>query len=365
MAQKKIKLKHPSFRILCFMLVLNLMLAGVTFARYSSTKDPDPTLGVASFICSIDLGKSDGAGFIFNNASYEHENLIMNSPQITDFSVKNYRTGDNVTTVAGVNISYSLVFYVPKLFARSAAVQITKSANDGTVSAVTPLYVLNDFLTKDNFNTKDSVTVTDAYQSVGNLEQAFTSSGRVTETVDAKEFTKSGTFIDSADNKNVVNIETITAESKLVRAFPCFSQEEKMLAHIYLTHVESVEYYKVTVSNSAFTPFIADTQAEYKYQFRLVPTKGMSDQDDIIDADFDKEWTGTNGYYSEFKTAGVDFDTALTTIKDWTVACDSTGNINMKFKDNTAYNNVKVKKCDGKTYPCRLNAVFVQASTAE
>ncbi len=350
MTQKKNKPKHPSFRILCFMLVLNVMLAGVTFARYSSTKDPDPTLGIASFICSIDLGKSDGSGFIFNNANYEHEGLVMNSPQVTDFSVKNYRTVNNVTTVAGVDISYSIVFYVPKLFARSAAVQITKAENDGTASAVTPLYILNDFLTKDTtFNTKDSISVTDGYQAVGNLDQTFTPSGRVAE----GGFLKRGTFTDTADSGNVVNIESVTIQSKIVRAFPCFSQQEKMLAHMYLTKVEDVEYYKFTVSNSSFSTFTANTQAEYKYQLRLVPTKGMSHQADIIDPDFDNEWVT---FYSELTT--------LSTAKGWTVKCVESGKINMENGSNI-YENVKVNRCDGKTYPCRLNAVFVQASTAE
>lgn len=362
MPQKKNKLKHPSFRILCFMLVLNLMLAGVTFARYSSTKDPDPTLGVAPFTCSIDIGTSDGAGFIFNNANYEHEGLIMNSPQLTDFSIKNYRTENAVTTVAGVNISYSIVFYVPKLFARSAAVQITKSALDGTASAVTPLYVLNDFITKASFNTSDSFTVSedhviaDKYQSVGDLVQTFTSADRVTETVGGKEFLTSGTFTDSANGANVVKIETVTCQSKLVRSFPCFSDQNKMLARIYLTDVEDVEYYKFTVSNTSLSVLTANEQTEYKYQLRLVPTKGMSQQDDVIDVDFNKPWSD---YYSALNPSADSISSA----SGWTVACDASGKIDLTF-NGTTYGNVTVKECDGKAYPCRLNALFVQASTA-
>lgn len=313
------------FRIVCYLLILTFLLSGITFARYVSTTNPNPKVVVSPFACSIVVEQGDSS-FVFNNANYMHENLVMNTPQVVSFKVRNYTEGTSGSkTVAGVDVTYSLVFYVPAVFAKSAAVQITQ---DG--SAVTPLYVLNQFLGGSKFTTESG------YGEIGSLNQTFNYEGN-------------GIFTASDGS---VQVEQVSLESTVVRSFPCFSASGNMLAHLYLTRTEAVSYYKFTISHSSFSKLPGGTEKSVSYELHLVPTKGMSETNAKLDSDFGKKWTDDFG-------AGT-AESWSVKAKDWSVAVEN-GSVTMTF-NGTTYENVTVNTCDGKTYPCRLNALFVQAS---
>lgn len=154
-----------------------------------------------------------------------------------------------------------------------------------------------------------------------------------------------------ADNGSVV-VEEVSFESEIVRSFPCFSGDN-MLSHLYLTTTETVDYYKFIISHNSFNIMKGKTPSDSNYQLRVVPSKGMSESSAVIDDDFDKDW-------DNFKDKADENN--ISSMSDWTVSM-SAGKISMQY-GNTVYSDVKVEKCDGKTYPCRLNAIFEQVSTA-
>ena len=79
-------------RAVCLLLIA-VSLLSVTFARYITTSSPDPSIGVSPFAYSFSVDTTN-TGYVFDNADYKHENLVMNTPQITPFTVSNAETRD-------------------------------------------------------------------------------------------------------------------------------------------------------------------------------------------------------------------------------------------------------------------------------
>ena len=339
MIRKKNKFQSPLFRTACYLLALTLLFTGLTFARFVSVTNPDPKVDVGSFSCDIVVDKTEGSSFIFNNANYEHVSIIMNSPQVTSFHVTNTVEGKT----AGVDIKYSLVLYVPQTFAKSVAVQILNSEGN----AVTPLYVLNQFLGTTGFTTKSG------YGEVGSLDQTFAY--------------ENDQFVATSGLAGSVLVEETSFESTVVRSYPCLSGVN-MLAHLYLTNKETVPYYKFTVSNANFATLVGGTIDTDEYRIQLVPTVGMSDtvNEKFLDEDFKTDRYGTPAPGKAWQNFCNDA-TVISSATDWT-ATKNGDTLDMSYTVGgvtTFYTNVEVRACDGKTYPCRLNAVFEQASTGK
>lgn len=328
-------------RLLCFLLIITSVVS-VTFARYVSTTNPDPTVAVSPFATSFTIDKSN-MSFVFDNAAYQHEGLVMNTPQITEFTVSNTQTRNGETVVSGVDLSYELVFYIPALFAQSASVQIT---TNHSATAVTPVYVLNDFLGSSGFVTGGG------YGSIaGAAPQTFGAP------VD-------GVFT-ATDGSGRVTVESVQLEANYKLIFTSYDSEvdPSQLPALALNLTGQVEYYKFTIQHRGLQILPGETAVSQQYQLRLVPTVGMSDVSGAgltIDEDFNKEWANFEGLVAE-DGSNLSFNTSLG--DEWSLTWkNDTKSLDMTYRDQV-YQNVFIKDCSGKSYPCRLNVLFTQAST--
>ena len=326
-------------RAVCLLLIA-VSLLSVTFARYITTSSPDPSIGVSPFAYSFSVDTTN-TGYVFDNADYKHENLVMNTPQITPFTVSNAETRDGKEVVAGVDIRFSVVFYVPELFAQCAALQIT---TDDSETAVTPLYLLEAFLQDAPYTTSGG------YGSIGGIaEQTFGAPA-------------GGVF--TATDGSTVKVEKVSLHSSYTLSFYTYDGTMQMPA-LFLDIEEEVNYYKFTISNAKFY-LPANAKTEQTYQLRLVPARGMSDVSGggvIIDHDFEKSFDTFLSYVSADGSNLHLGDTLL----DWDLTWDNANKqIYLYHKDKPDDQTlVSVGKCMGKRYPSRLGGLFWQASEAK
>lgn len=326
-------------RAVCLLLIA-MSLLSVTFARYLTTSNPDPSIGVSPFAYSFSVDTTN-TGYVFDNANYKHENLVMNTPQVTPFTVSNAEVRDGKEVIAGVDIRFYIVFYVPKLFAQCATLQIT---TDDSETAVTPLYLLENFLGDVGFTTSGG------YGSIGGAaEQTFGAPAN-------------GLF--TATDGSTVKVEEVTLTSLYTLSFHTYDGATQMPA-LFLDIEEEVEYYKFTISNAHFV-LPANAKTVQTYQLRLVPAKGMSDVSDggvIIDHDFEKSFDTFLSYVSADGSNLHLGDTLL----DWDLTWDNANKqIYLYHKDTPDDKTlVSVGKCMGKRYPSRLGGLFWQASEAK
>ena len=144
MEKKELK-KIPIVTYLLYLLVVSALLAGVTFARYSTFTSGDVSTDIAGFRCSYSI--NDMSSNTFSNADYwlrpddGSAPTPLNTARTVRYTLSNSREG----IVSEVDLQAAIRLYAPAEFVDSLAVQLAYL--DGTTPVpVTPQYVLSDLI---------------------------------------------------------------------------------------------------------------------------------------------------------------------------------------------------------------------------
>ncbi len=353
----EIKRRLPVFRLACLCAVATLAVTA-SFAKYVSTNDAGVSAGVSPFAASVRVDQSQPL-FVFDNAEYYYngqEDTTMNTPQNTPFTVSNSKTDEGGTVATSeVDLEYSLVFYVPTTFFNSAAIQILEKSDGSLIydKAVTPLFVLSDF-EKTSFTTNSK-----KYGGILTTEETYTKSG------------ESNLFLSGSGESQVsVRVESVRHGAVYEYTFPTREGKNKLPVLALQVKEENFEFYKLTISRPRF--FLSGgAKVEHNYAFRLVPTKAMTPPTDSTetpaDGSFSVKWTDClagNMVTQEklrVKTSGwsVRYDASTQTV---TLIDDKKVSHTVLVGASAIVDDQNHGASSGKSYPCRINAHFEQAS---
>ena len=272
MEKKELK-KIPIVTYLLYLLVVSALLAGVTFARYSTFTSGDVSTDIAGFRCSYSI--NDMSSNTFSNADYwlrpddGSAPTPLNTARTVRYTLSNSREG----IVSEVDLQAAIRLYAPAEFVDSLAVQLAYL--DGTTPVpVTPQYVLGDLIydgtayrdwdTSGSFYTGNS----EPYEDLDYGERTLTMSGGITDTDGKLSGSVSGVYTDTVDHANdgVVNDKnttiTISASTTTARYSVGFQRNERMASQVeevgyimgenapmlYLDLQKDVPYYTVDIS---------------------------------------------------------------------------------------------------------------------
>ncbi len=272
MEKKELK-KIPIVTYLLYLLVVSALLAGVTFARYSTFTSGDVSTDIAGFRCSYSI--NDMSSNTFSNADYwlrpddGSEPTPLNTARTVRYTLSNSREG----IVSEVDLQAAIRLYAPAEFVDSLAVQLAYL--DGTTPVpVTPQYVLGDLIydgtayrawgTSGSFDTGKS----EPYEDLDYGERTLTMSGGITDTDGKLSGSVSGVYTDKVNHANdgVVNDKnttiTISASTTTARYSVGFQRNERMASQVeevgyimgenapmlYLDLQKDVPYYTVDIS---------------------------------------------------------------------------------------------------------------------
>lgn len=272
MEKKELK-KIPIVTYLLYLLVVSALLAGVTFARYSTFTSGDVSTDIAGFRCSYSI--NDMSSNTFSNADYwlrpddGSEPTPLNTARTVRYTLSNSREG----IVSEVDLQAAIRLYAPAEFVDSLAVQLAYL--DGTTPVpVTPQYVLSDLIydgtayrawgTSGSFYTGNS----EPYEDLDYGERTLTMSGGITDTGGKLSGSVSGVYTDNVNHandgvKNDINTTiTISASTTTARYSVGFQRNERMASQVvegeyvmgenapmlYLDLQKDVPYYTVDMS---------------------------------------------------------------------------------------------------------------------
>ena len=242
MEKKELK-KIPIVTYLLYLLVVSALLAGVTFARYSTFTSGDVSTDIAGFRCSYSI--NDMSSNTFSNADYwlrpddGSAPTPLNTARTVRYTLSNSREG----IVSEVDLQAAIRLYAPAEFVDSLAVQLAYL--DGTTPVpVTPQYVLSDLIydgtayrdwdTSGSFDTGNS----EPYEDLDYGERTLTMSGGITDTDGKLSGSVSGVYTDNVNHANdgVVNDKnttiTISASTTTARYSVGFQRNERMASQV-------------------------------------------------------------------------------------------------------------------------------------
>ena len=278
MEKKELK-KIPIVTYLLYLLVVSALLAGVTFARYSTFTSGDVSTDIAGFRCSYSI--NDMSSNTFSNADYwlrpddGSEPTPLNTARTVRYTLSNSREG----IVSEVDLQAAIRLYAPAEFIDSLAVQLAYL--DGTTPVpVTPQYVLSDLIydgtayrdwdtsgsngSSGSFNTENSKN----YEDLDYGERTLTMSGGITDTDGKLSGSVSGVYTDKVNHANdgvendINTTITISASTTTARYSVGFQRNERMASQVeegeyvmgenapmlYLDLQKDVPYYTVDMS---------------------------------------------------------------------------------------------------------------------
>lgn len=272
MEKKELK-KIPIVTYLLYLLVVSALLAGVTFARYSTFTSGDVSTDIAGFRCSYSI--NDMSSNTFSNADYwlrpddGSAPTPLNTARTVRYTLSNSREG----IVSEVDLQAAIRLYAPAEFVDSLAVQLAYL--DGTTPVpVTPQYVLGDLIydgtayrawgTSGSFDTGNS----EPYEDLDYGERTLTMSGGITDTDGKLSGSVSGVYTDTVDHANdgvendINTTITISASTTTARYSVGFQRNERMASQVeevgyimgenapmlYLDLQKDVPYYTVDMS---------------------------------------------------------------------------------------------------------------------
>ncbi len=372
-----------------YYLLLFVMVTATTTslvaARYHTENVWDPSADVAKFNPEIEVLTED-LDCYFSNAD-----ASMNKPYAIEYAVRNFQKGS--TEYSEVALRYSLIFYIPKkTLANCALFQLAKTDTDAatgaeTVTAITPLYDLAAMMQLSDGETLDTDSSHRYFYPAVQEETLHY-------TADTATFT--GTAVGSTEILTTISCETAYIDTATQTYFAIWLDETTLIEPqmVVTRSAEDVEYLKLTISRPEFVlePGVA---SEHRFDLLFMPTQGMSDQSAAtqdIDPEFRTEW---NAFYETVKsTATVQTTPPALNAYDgktyihlnlkgivndsvWELRQDGNGNLVLyetpkgSTEPNEPYTNFLVGYINdqntpnlrysyGKTYPCRMNALFEQ-----
>ena len=321
MEKKELK-KIPIVTYLLYLLVVSALLAGVTFARYSTFTSGDVSTDIAGFRCSYSI--NDMSSNTFSNADYwlrpddGSEPTPLNTARTVRYTLSNSREG----IVSEVDLQAAIRLYAPAEFVDSLAVQLAYL--DGTTPVpVTPQYVLSDLIydgtayrdwdTSGSFDTGNS----EPYEDLDYGERTLTMSGGITDTDGKLSGSVSGVYTDTVDHANdgVVNDKnttiTISASTTTARYSVGFQRNERMASQVeevgyimgenapmlYLDLQKDVPYYTVDMSTPEMF-FEAGNDTSRVFVLYVTVVKQIKSED--LSLEWGAEKIGNDSYSADY-----------------------------------------------------------------
>ena len=321
MEKKELK-KIPIVTYLLYLLVVSALLAGVTFARYSTFTSGDVSTDIAGFRCSYSI--NDMSSNTFSNADYwlepddGSEPTPLNTARTVRYTLSNSRGG----IVSEVDLQAAIRLYAPAEFVDSLAVQLAYL--DGTTPVpVTPQYVLSDLIydgtayrdwdTSGSFDTGNS----EPYEDLDYGERTLTMSGGITDTDGKLSGSVSGVYTDTVDHANdgVVNDKnttiTISASTTTARYSVGFQRNERMASQVeevgyimgenapmlYLDLQKDVPYYTVDMSTPEMF-FEAGNDTSRVFVLYVTVVKQIKSED--LSLEWGAEKIGNDSYSADY-----------------------------------------------------------------
>lgn len=321
MEKKELK-KIPIVTYLLYLLVVSALLAGVTFARYSTFTSGDVSTDIAGFRCSYSI--NDMSSNTFSNADYwlrpddGSAPTPLNTARTVRYTLSNSREG----IVSEVDLQAAIRLYAPAEFVDSLAVQLAYL--DGTTPVpVTPQYVLSDLIydgtayrdwdTSGSFDTGNS----EPYEDLDYGERTLTMSGGITDTDGKLSGSVSGVYTDNVNHANdgVVNDKnttiTISASTTTARYSVGFQRNERMASQVeevgyimgenapmlYLDLQKDVPYYTVDMSTPEMF-FEAGNDTSRVFVLYVTVAKRIASED--LSLEWGAEKIGNDSYSADY-----------------------------------------------------------------
>ena len=321
MEKKELK-KIPIVTYLLYLLVVSALLAGVTFARYSTFTSGDVSTDIAGFRCSYSI--NDMSSNTFSNADYwlrpddGSAPTPLNTARTVRYTLSNSREG----IVSEVDLQAAIRLYAPAEFVDSLAVQLAYL--DGTTPVpVTPQYVLSDLIydgtayrdwdTSGSFDTGNS----EPYEDLDYGERTLTMSGGITDTDGKLSGSVSGVYTDNVNpaHDGVVNDKnttiTISASTTTARYSVGFQRNERMASQVeevgyimgenapmlYLDLQKDVPYYTVDMSTPEMF-FEAGNDTSRVFVLYVTVAKRIASED--LSLEWGAEKIGNDSYSADY-----------------------------------------------------------------
>lgn len=258
MAEKTVRKKYPIFVYLSYLVILGIFLSGVSLARYTAATSGNVSAALSRFACSFSI--SDASSLTFSNTDYwlklnegsageEDTVTATNTARTVRFSVRNYvpAADGSADRVSDLPLQATLRFAAPAEFAGKLAVQVLEvnGTSSGAYTAVTPQFVLDDFLYDDtgafrnwgengSFHTADSDNYNDSTEGLaGAIDWQMSVSGGFTGNEDDHTGTVTATYSrlsegsaeppSAADGAQI----SVTAEMRTARYSVGFARSKK------------------------------------------------------------------------------------------------------------------------------------------
>ncbi len=362
------------FRLMCILLTVTSFTC-IALAKYMSSIQKSNNIGVDNLHCSVSVLQLDTTDTVpFFNMPYIINDVVMNYPQEVNFLINNCDLKEDGTysEPSKVDLRYEMVFYIPREFASISALQISKKNDMRDDVAVTPLYLLEDFVNKDavtgatvdvkgEFSKEIDVEVEN--EGVVTIKKVVVDYGSLVYGEDETFTLQKGTDVWqwSGDKNTTILIEEVQKDAKLHYVFQTFSHNpensDSVTRHapVYVDKpFNGLEFYKVRISRPEFV-LKNSVKQDCNYTLRITSTGQMDGASDHQDVPF-----GT--YYSDFETNYLNENCSLmwegkpctvTKINEedggmWTITNGE--------KTETLYIDMFIQK----NFPVRLNAIFTQ-----
>ncbi len=362
--KSNIALRVTAVFLLLMTLTIYFMPNGL-YAKYRASAQGNDSARVAAFAPQLVITQKSASNLSFSNVNHN-----LSRPIDIEFAVQNY-TGSTVTEV---DLEYSLIFYFPETFAKTAMIQLLTDRN----TAITPMYNISDmFADADHTATgklyKDAPAVPD---------ETLTFAGNGTYNI-MRGTTSVGT----------ISYENVTMPTEYYLLFGFWTSDGTTLLDPTIKidfKKADMPFVKVTINRTDFV--LEGGAADIDNMIlRTLPSDGMTEGDDAttqLDPELHTLWSELQDKITEDDISVIDFDKNK---ERWSVFYDATEHTvsvtqSKKQSDGTyidkTYEKVKVghpsAKLDGsdaedltatyvscgKGYPGRLNVLFEQTQSA-
>lgn len=281
----KRKNKYPLFTYLCLLVAVAAMCTGVTFSRYVSVSGGGAKVGVYPFECSFSIDEISSTAFSnfgYSSSGSGDDGVVMNPPRSISFTARNYGLGDN-PAVSDLDLQSTFRLSAPVEFMANMAFQIASVNNGGTVTPVTPQYILNEIVgaAENGTGSVDTSDFADYGEIPGCDEEKLSvsggfgeSAGRITAAALGDDG-KAGTVIvlDKETRENMA-YSVAFCRGVLIKVNDGTGEKEinDMSAPVYYADcVTNVEYYTLDITlPSMFLPGGEAQERQYVFYFTMI-----------------------------------------------------------------------------------------------
>ena len=154
MAKECKRKKYPVLRYLSWLVIIGILLAGVSLARYTGATSGSVSAPLSRFLYSYRI--ADASSLTFSNMDFwleveGREPSATNTARSVRFDLCNYVEEGGTRRISDVALRSTLRFYAPAEFAGNLAIQLAEATDvSGVYTAITPQYLLSDLIYRVN-----------------------------------------------------------------------------------------------------------------------------------------------------------------------------------------------------------------------